>query len=95
MEGNTIMASLFQGSRFRDGARPALTLLTVIVVATSAGGCCTSPRFKSPFTLANPNERHPIAVRQGEVTLDLAVYPGASGLNESQKDKVDNFLARL
>jgi pilus assembly protein CpaD len=52
----------------------------------------TSPRFQAPFTLANPNERHPIAVRQGEVTLDLAVYPGSSGLNESQKDQVYGFL---
>lgn len=86
------MASLLQGSRLPIGARPALTLLTVILVATSAGGCWKSPRFQSPFTLANPNERHPIVVRQGEVTLDLAVYPGSSGLNESQKDRVDGFL---
>jgi pilus assembly protein CpaD len=87
------MASLIKGSWVRIGVRPALTLLTVSLVATSVGGCFTSPRFQAPFTLANPNERHPIAVRQGEVTLDLAVYPGASGLNESQKAKVANFLA--
>jgi pilus assembly protein CpaD len=31
-------------------------------------------------------------VSQGEVTLDLAVYPGSSGLNESQKDQVYGFL---
>src|SRR4029079_16953099 len=92
MEGNSIMASLFQGSHFHDRARSALSLLTVILAASSVGGCFTSPRFQAPFTLANPNERHPIAVRQGEVTLDLAVYPGASGLNESQRAKVVNFL---
>ena len=63
------------------------------MVATSVGGCFTSPRFQAPFTLANPNERHPIAVKQGEMTLDLAVYPGASGLNKSQRAKVVNFLA--
>ncbi len=56
------------------------------------GGCWQSPRFQAPFTLANPNERHPIAVRQGEVTLDLAVYRGASGLNESQKGQLYGFL---
>ena len=87
------MVSALRGSRVLSAARPALTLLAVVVIATSAGGCRTSPRFQAPFTLANANERHPIAVRQGEVTLDLAVYPGSSGLNESQKDKVANFLA--
>ncbi|MGH6832362.1 MAG: hypothetical protein ACRECM_04975, partial [Methyloceanibacter sp.] len=81
------MVSALQGSG-GFGARPLLTLLAVLVVATSAGGCWQSPRFKSPFALANPNERHPIAVRQGEMTLDLAVYPGSAGLNESQKDQV-------
>lgn len=92
MEGSKIMVSAFQGSR-GFAARPLLTLLAVLVVATSAGGCWQSPRFKSPFTLANPNERHPIAVRQGEMTLDLAVHPGSSGLSESQKYQVANFLA--
>ncbi|MEX1060924.1 MAG: CpaD family pilus assembly protein [Methyloceanibacter sp.] len=87
------MLSPLQGPRLRCGARPALTLLAVILIATSAGGCWQGPRFKAPFTLANPNERHPIAVRQGEVTLDLAVFPGSAGLNESQKNQVNNFLA--
>ena len=91
MEGNKIMVSALQGSR-GFAARPLLTLLAVLVVATSAGGCWKSPRFKAPFTLANPNERHPIAVRQGEVSLDLAVFPGASGLNESQKGQLYGFL---
>ncbi len=91
MEGNKIMVSALQGSR-GFAARPLLTLLAVLVVATSAGGCWKSPRFKAPFTLANPNERHPIAVRQGEVSLDLAVFPGASRLNESQKGQLYGFL---
>jgi len=56
------------------------------------GGCWRSPRFQAPFTLANANERHPIAVKQGEVTLDLAVYRGASGLNHSQRDQLYTFL---
>ena len=89
------MASLFQSSRFHHGARPALTLLMVILVATSVGGCFTSPRFQAPFTLANPNERHPIAVRQGEMTLDLSVYPGASGLNEFAEGQGRQLLGGL
>jgi pilus assembly protein CpaD len=87
------MVSLLRSSRVPSAARPALTLLAVVLVAASVGGCWRSPRSQAPFTLSNPNERHPIAVRQGELTLDLAVYPGSSGLNESQKDKVANFLA--
>ena len=73
-------------------ARPLLSLLAVLVVATGAGGCWQSPRFQAPFTLANANERHPIAVKQSEVTLDLAVYRGASGLNPSQRDQLYAFL---
>ena len=61
-------------------------------MATSVGGCWRSPRLQAPFTLANPNERHPIAVKQGEVTLDLAVYRGASGLNSSQRAQLYDFL---
>ena len=91
MEGNEIMATALQGWR-GSAARPLLTLLAVLVVATSAGGCWKSPRYKAPFTLSNANERQPIAVRQGEAALDLAVYPGASGLNESQKAQVYGFL---
>jgi len=84
------MVSALQGSRV--SVRPLLTLLAVLLVATSAGGCRQSPRFEAPFTLANPNERHPIAVRQGEVTLDLAVHPGALGLNVSQRGQLNGFL---
>ena len=87
------MAPTLQGSRvlFR-AARLALTLLAVLVVGATASGCLKSPRFQAPFTLANPNERHPIAVKEGETTLDLAVYRGASGLNPSQKAQLYTFL---
>ena len=91
MRGNKIMASSHHGSR-AFAARPLLSLLAALAVAASTGGCIQSPRFKAPFTLANANERHPIAVRQGEVTLDLAVYPGSSGLNESQKGQIYGYL---
>jgi pilus assembly protein CpaD len=83
------MTSAQNGTR---SVRPLLTLLGVLLAGTALGGCWQSPRFKAPFTIANPNERHPIAVRQGEVSLDLAVYPSASGLNESQKGQVYGFL---
>jgi pilus assembly protein CpaD len=87
------MSSAFQSSGIQGCARPLLTLLLVTALAVPAAGCFRSPRFQAPFTLANPSERHPIAVRQGEVWLDLAVQPGSAGLNESQKDQVANFLA--
>ena len=87
------MVSSLRGARVLSAARPALTLLAALLVATSVGGCWRSPRFQAPFTLANSNERHPIAVRHGEINLDVAVFPGSSGLNESQENKVANFLA--
>ena len=88
------MASALQGSRvLARAARSALTLLAVLVAGTSVGGCLKgSPRFQAPFTLANPNERYPIAVKQGEASLDLAVYRGASGLNPSQREQLSAFL---
>ena len=86
------MVSSLRGSHVLSAVRPALTLLAVLLVASSVGGCWRSPRFQAPFTLSNANERHPIAVRQGEVTLDLAVYPGSSGLNESQQDQLANYF---
>jgi pilus assembly protein CpaD len=89
MEGIGIMALQSKGPRL---GRPLVTLLAVLLTGTAVGGCWTSPRNKAPFTLANPSERHPIAVRQGEVALDLAVYPGSAGLNESQRDQVYGFL---
>jgi pilus assembly protein CpaD len=58
-----------------------------------AGGCWNQgPRFDSPFTLANPSERHPIKVSQNEATLDLAVYSGSRGLDRAQKEQLYGFL---
>ena len=92
MEGKIIMAATHQKSRVFTAARPALTLLTVLLVGASFGGCMRSPRFQAPFTLANPNERHPIVVKQGEATLDLAVLRGSSGLTRSQRAELYAFL---
>ena len=78
--------------RRASAARPT-NLVAVLLVGISLGGCWQSPRFQAPFTLANPNERHPIAVKQGETTLDLAVYPGSSGLDPSQRAQLYAFLA--
>jgi pilus assembly protein CpaD len=85
------MASSLQGLR-ASGARPIVTILAVLLAANSLGGCWKSPRYKAPFTLANPNERHPIAVRHGEVALDLAVYTSGTGLNQSQRGQLYDFL---
>jgi pilus assembly protein CpaD len=87
------MTTMLRGARVLTRARrPALTLLSVLMIAASAGGCSQGPRFNSPFTLANPNERWPIKVSQGEVTLDLAVYRGTDGLNASQMEQVYDYL---
>jgi pilus assembly protein CpaD len=67
-------------------------MLAVLLIGTSLGGCLRSPRFQAPFTLANPNERYPIAVHEGEVAIDLAVYRGSSGLTRSQKAQLYTFL---
>jgi pilus assembly protein CpaD len=90
MEGLKTMATLLQGARI---ARPLSTVMALLLAGTALGGCWQSPRFKAPFTLANPSERHPIAVRQGEVSLDLAIYPGSAGLNQSQKGQLYAFLS--
>ena len=88
------MPAKFQGSRLTLRAvRAGLALLTVLLLGTCLGGCLQSPRFQAPFTLANPNQRYPIAVKQGETTLDLAVYRGSSGLNPSQRAQLYDFLA--
>lgn len=81
------------------GARPpfersVLGVLAILLLVLPAGGCIrTSPRFQEPFTLANPNERYPILVRQGEAALDLAVYRGAGGLTPAQRARLYAFLA--
>ena len=88
------MPAKFQSSRLTLRAvRAGLALLTVLLLGTCLGGCLRSPRFQAPFTLANPNQRYPIAVKQGETTLDLAVYSGSSGLNTSQRAQLYDFLA--
>ena len=74
-------------------ARPLAALIAVVVTGTVAGGCWNQgPRFDAPFTLANPNERHPIKVSQDEATLDLAVYRGSRGLDRTQKGQLYGFL---
>src|SRR3954471_16142686 len=89
----SFMASSLTGSGVvRCAARPALTLLAVFLLGTSLAGCIKSPRFQAPFTLANANERYPIAVHQGEVSLDLAVNRGSAGLNPSQRAQLYTFL---
>ena len=88
------MVAKIEGSRLTLRAvRSGLALLTVLLLGTCLGGCLQSPRFQAPFTLANPNQRYPIAVKQGETTLDLAVYSGSSGLNPSQRAQFYDFLA--
>ena len=73
--------------------RPALTLLASLLIAASTGGCFSSgPRYQAPFTLANPNERHPIQVTQDEATLDLAVHRGGNGLNQMQLAQLRGYL---
>ena len=81
------------GGHSRTG-RSALGVLAILLIALPAGGCIrTSPRFQEPFALANPNERYPILVRQGEVALDLAVYRNTDGLTPTQRAKLNAFLA--
>jgi pilus assembly protein CpaD len=87
------MASPFHRLRILSAARPLLGSLALLVVATSAGGCWQQgPRFNAPFTLANPNERHPIQVKHGEDALDLAVSRSARGLSHAQKGQLQAFL---
>ena len=88
------MAAQVSGSeRMTRARRPSLALLAVLVLAAPLGGCLSQgPRFQAPFTLANPNERWPIQVKQGEATLDLPVYRAANGLTESQRGQLRMFL---
>lgn len=80
--------------RLATRLRAAASLLAIALLALPTGGCFrSSPRFQAPFTLANPNERYPVLVRQGEVTLDLAVVRGAGGLTPTQRAKLRVFLA--
>lgn len=73
-------------------ARPTVTLLAALMLAVPAGGCWQSPRMQAPFTLSNPNERHPIKVSQGEALLDLSVSSRSSGLSNAQWDQLYRYL---
>ena len=73
--------------------RPALALLAALLIAVPAAGCWQGPRMQAPFTLSNPNERHPIKVSQGEALLDLSVSSGSRGLSSGQWNQLYNFLA--
>jgi len=93
MEGNSIMVSTLQASRVRARAtRPAITLVAVLMIAVPAGGCWQSPRMQAPFALSNPNERHPITVKQGEALLDLSVSGRARGLSSAQWGQLYAYL---
>jgi len=87
------MASAFQGSSvLTRAARPGITLFAALMISVPAGGCWQSPRMQAPFTLANPSERHPIAVKKGEALLDLAVSRNARGLSSAQRGQLYAYL---
>jgi pilus assembly protein CpaD len=93
MENDLMAAQIFGSERLTLPGRPLLTLLAVLVMAAPVGGCISQgPRFQAPFTLANPDERWPILVKQGEATLDLTVNRGSAGLTEPQKSQLRAFL---
>ena len=93
MEGESIMASTHQGPHALARAmRPTVTLCAMLMIAVPAGGCWQSPRMQAPFTLSNPNERHPISVKQGEALLDLPVSRSAPGLSSSQWGQLYAYL---
>jgi pilus assembly protein CpaD len=94
MEGKFIMASALQGSHaLARAGRPAITLFAVLMIAVPAGGCWQSPRMQAPFTLSNPNERHPIKVSQGEALLDLSVSSRSRGLSSAQWNQLYTYLS--
>ena len=74
-------------------ARPAITLFATLAIAMPVAGCWKSPRNQAPFTLSNPNERHPIAVKQSEALLDLSVSGRAQGLSSAQWDQLYRYLS--
>lgn len=88
------MAPIVQESHTRARAvPPSVTLIAVLMIAIPAGGCWQGPRMQAPFTLANPNERHPIKVSQGEALLDLSVSSRARGLSNAQWNQLYGYLA--
>jgi len=93
MEGNSIMVLTCKGSQAVTRAmRPTMTLCAMLMIAVPAGGCWQSPRNQAPFTLSNPNERHPITVKQGEALLDLPVSRSAPGLSSTQWGQLYAYL---
>lgn len=94
MEGNSIMVTALQTSRARlRAARPAVTLFAILMVAVPAAGCSQGPRMQAPFALANPNERFPITVKQGEALLDLSVSGRSRGLSTAQWGQLYGYLS--
>lgn len=88
------MTTTVRGSHARlRTTRPAITLLAALMIAVPAAGCWQSPRMQAPFTLSNPNERHPIKVSQGEALLDLSVSSRADGLSSAQWNQLYGYLA--
>lgn len=84
------MIILLPGIRLRR----ALTIAASLLAGLPAGGCFDSvaPRYQAPFTLSNPDERHPIKVAQEEATLDLAVHGDGYGLTQAQRDALHLYL---
>jgi pilus assembly protein CpaD len=94
MKGESIMAPTVHGPRaLARATRPTLTLVTVLMLSVPAAGCMQGPRMQAPFTLANPAERHPIKVSQGEALLDLSVSSRSRGLSRAQWDQLYRYLA--
>ncbi len=77
----------------RLAARPAVTLLTLLLSSAALAGCMNSgPRFKAPFMLGDPEENHPILVTKRQVNLDIPVYANSYGLTTDQQARLYNFL---
>lgn len=75
------------------GHKRTVAFFALLLAGASLGGCMkTGPRYEAPFMLANPNERHPILVSNAEATLDLDIYPGATGLTHYQEGQLVSFL---
>ena len=90
------MAALMRSSRLL--ARPGRfcpRVLAIVLIAAPAGGCIRAPRFQTPFTLANPNERHPIPVRQGEVSARSCRLSRSAGLTRVQRAEGPRLPAGL
>ena len=93
MEGDSIMATTLQGPHALARAmRPAVTLFAMLMIAVPAGGCWQSPRMQAPFTLSNPNERHPISGEAGRGAARFAGLAQLTGLSSAQWDQLYGYL---